>query len=312
MFYSNLFRTVFKSTDPLTMVLMILLIPLLMLLSFLIGYWYGKRSIDVEMNGCFVNSNGDQYLKHSNFVFCNCSSAWLSPLLSHLIFTFPSQKVPSFKINVETLSIPAAKGAGTKNKIAPLQDEVRKAQKQVGEKNKPKDVIITVEKAELGASNGKALCISGVDVGMDVAAVGEAVRKAMNHKVICAEICGGVAEKGDKGKVDVAEWLSNALKWWSCNGSVRKAQKQVGEENKPKAVIITVEKAELGASNEKALCISGVDVGVDVAAVGETVRKAMEHKVICGGVAEKGDKGKVDLAEWLSNALKWWSCNGSG
>ncbi|XP_068483253.1 alanine--tRNA ligase-like [Phaseolus vulgaris] len=97
---------------------------------------------------------------------------------------------------------------------------------------------------------------------------------------------------------------------------VRKAQKQVAEENKPKAVIITVEKAELGASNEKALCISGVDVGVDVAAVGETVRKAMEHKVICGvicgGVAEKGDKGKVDLAEWLSNALKWWSCNGSG
>jgi len=77
-----------------------------------------------------------------------------------------------------------------------------------------------------------------------------------------------------------------------------------------------VKKAELGASNEKALCISGVDVGVDVAAVGETVRKAMEHKVICGvicgGVAEKGDKGKVDLAEWLSNALKWWSCNGSG
>lgn len=33
------------------------------------------------MNGCFVNSNGDQYLKHSNFVFCNGSSAWLSPLL---------------------------------------------------------------------------------------------------------------------------------------------------------------------------------------------------------------------------------------
>jgi len=84
---------------------------------------------------------------------------------------------------------------------------------------------------------------------------------------------------------------------------VRKAQKQVAEENKPKTVIITVEKAELGASNGKALCISGVDVGVDVAAVRETVTKAMEHKAICGGVAEKGDKGKVDVAEWLSNAL---------
>ena len=84
---------------------------------------------------------------------------------------------------------------------------------------------------------------------------------------------------------------------------MRKAQKQVAEENKPKTVIITVEKAELGASNGKALCISGVDVGVDVAAVRETVTKAMEHKAICGGVAEKGDKGKVDVAEWLSNAL---------
>jgi len=61
---------------------------------------------------------------------------------------------------------------------------VRKAQKQVAEENKRKAVIITAEKAELAASNGKAFCISRVDVGLDVAAVREAVTKAMDQKVI--------------------------------------------------------------------------------------------------------------------------------
>ncbi|KAL9296296.1 hypothetical protein ACSQ67_022192 [Phaseolus vulgaris] len=133
------------------------------------------------------------------------------------------EKVSSFKSNVETLSIPAAKKADIKNKIARLQDQVRKAQKQVAEENKRKAVIITAEKAELAASNGKAFCISRVDVGLDVAAVREAVTKAMDQKGLSvmvfstdestnkAVICAGVPEKGDKGKLDVSEWLSNAL-----------------------------------------------------------------------------------------------------
>jgi len=61
---------------------------------------------------------------------------------------------------------------------------VRKAQKQIAEENKRKAVIITAEQAELAASKGKTFCISRVDVGLDVAAVREAVTKAMDKKVI--------------------------------------------------------------------------------------------------------------------------------
>ncbi|KAL2329124.1 hypothetical protein Fmac_022551 [Flemingia macrophylla] len=133
------------------------------------------------------------------------------------------EKVSSLKSNIETLSIPAAKKADIKTKIARLQDQVRKAQKQVAEENKRKAVMITAEKAELAASNGKTFCVSHVDVGLDVAAVREAVTKVVDQKGLSvmvfstdestnkAVICAGVPEKGDKGKLDVGEWLSNAL-----------------------------------------------------------------------------------------------------
>ncbi|KAL6534922.1 hypothetical protein OROGR_013597 [Orobanche gracilis] len=104
-----------------------------------------------------------------------------------------------------------------------ISDEVRKAQKQVAEENKCKAITITLEKAELAASDGKKFCISHVDVGRDLAAVREAVTKVMNQKGLSvmvfstdktsnkAVICAGVPEKGDKGKLDVSEWLSNAV-----------------------------------------------------------------------------------------------------
>ncbi|KAJ1389653.1 Translation protein, beta-barrel domain superfamily [Sesbania bispinosa] len=133
------------------------------------------------------------------------------------------EKVSYLKSNVETISIPAAKKADIKTKIAGLQDQVRKAQKQVAEENKRKAVMITAEKAELAASDGKAFCISHVNVGLDVAAVREAVTKVMDQKGLSvmvfstdestnkAVVCAGVPEKGGKGKLDVSEWLSNSL-----------------------------------------------------------------------------------------------------
>ncbi|XP_073226123.1 alanine--tRNA ligase isoform X2 [Cicer arietinum] len=133
------------------------------------------------------------------------------------------EKVSSLKSNVETLSIPAAKKADIKTKIALLQDQVRKAQKRVAEENKRKAVMLTVEKAELAVSDGKSFCISHVDVGLDVAAVREAVTKVIDQKGLSvmvfstdestnkAVVCAGVPEKGDKVKLDVSEWLSNAL-----------------------------------------------------------------------------------------------------
>lgn len=133
------------------------------------------------------------------------------------------EKVSSLKGNVETLSIPAAKKAQIKTKIALLQDQVRKAQKRVAEENKRKAVMLTVERADLAASDGKTFCISHVNVGLDVAAVREAVTKVIDQKGLSvmvfstdestnkAVVCAGVPEKGDKGKLDVSEWLSNAL-----------------------------------------------------------------------------------------------------
>ncbi|MED6218474.1 hypothetical protein PIB30_026946 [Stylosanthes scabra] len=101
---------------------------------------------------------------------------------------------------------------------------------------------------------------------------------------------------------------------------VRKAQKQIAEENKRKAVMITAEKAELAASSGKTFCVSQVEVGLDVNAVREAVTKVMEQKgisvmvfstdkstnkaVVCAGVPEKGDRGKLDVTEWLTNALE--------
>jgi len=61
---------------------------------------------------------------------------------------------------------------------------------------------------------------------------------------------------------------------------VRKAQKKIAEENIQKAVKITIEKAEVAASEGKAFCVSHVDVGLDVAAVREAVLKVIEQKVI--------------------------------
>ncbi|KAF7801230.1 alanine--tRNA ligase isoform X1 [Senna tora] len=138
-------------------------------------------------------------------------------------FTTMSQKVSYLKNRVESLSIPAAKKADIKTKIVLLQEQVRKAQKQIAEENKRKAVKLTTDRAELAASNGKAFCISRVDVGLDVVAVREAVMKVMEQKELSvmvfstdeatnkAVVCAGVPEKGDKGKLDVSEWLSNAL-----------------------------------------------------------------------------------------------------
>ncbi|KAF1896732.1 hypothetical protein Lal_00034432 [Lupinus albus] len=132
-------------------------------------------------------------------------------------------KVSYLNRTVETLSISAAKKTGIKDKIAKLQAKVRIAQKQLAEANKREAVRIAVEKAELAASKGLPFSISHVDVGLDVAAVREAVTKVMEQKGLSvmvfstdestnkAVVCAGVPEKGDGEKLDVSEWLSNAL-----------------------------------------------------------------------------------------------------
>lgn len=60
---------------------------------------------------------------------------------------------------------------------------MRKAQKKIAEQNLQKAVKVAREMAELAASDGKAFCVSHVDVGLDIAAVREAVCKVI-EKVI--------------------------------------------------------------------------------------------------------------------------------
>uniref|UniRef100_A0A2P2L2W2 Alanine--tRNA ligase n=1 Tax=Rhizophora mucronata TaxID=61149 RepID=A0A2P2L2W2_RHIMU len=104
------------------------------------------------------------------------------------------------------------------------KNEVRKAQKRIAEENLQKAVKVASEVAEVAASNGKAFCISRVDVGLDAAAVREAVLKVLEQKqmstmVFSADeatnkvvVCAGLPEKVAKGnQLEVSEWLTAAL-----------------------------------------------------------------------------------------------------
>ncbi|THG00651.1 hypothetical protein TEA_011320 [Camellia sinensis var. sinensis] len=135
------------------------------------------------------------------------------------------QKVTSLNGRVESATIPAAKKADLKAKVSVLQNQVIKAKKKIAEENIQKAVKVAIETAEVAASDGKAFCISRVNVGLDTTAMREAVVKVMDEKGIAdmvfstdetankALVCAGVPEKGDKCKqLKVLEWLVAALK----------------------------------------------------------------------------------------------------
>ncbi|CAN7131186.1 unnamed protein product [Brassica rapa subsp. narinosa] len=129
------------------------------------------------------------------------------------------KKVAALKSRVDSAIIPAAKKADIRAKIALLQNEVRKAQKKIAEQNLKKSVKVATEAAESAASDGKTFCIIQLDVGLDAAAVREAVSKGMSIMVFSTDettnkavVCAGVPDKSDKFKqLDVTEWLTTAL-----------------------------------------------------------------------------------------------------
>ncbi|KAA8534635.1 hypothetical protein F0562_032106 [Nyssa sinensis] len=135
------------------------------------------------------------------------------------------QKVTSLNGRVESAAIPTAKKADLKAKISVLQNQVIKAKKKTAEENIQKAVKVAIEMAEVADSDGKAFCISHVNVGSDTAAIREAVVTVMEQKGIAvmvfstdettqkALVCAGVPEKGEKCKqLKVLEWLKEALK----------------------------------------------------------------------------------------------------
>lgn len=134
------------------------------------------------------------------------------------------KKVAALKSRVDAAIIPAAKKADIRAKIVLLLNEVKKAQKKIAEQNLKKSVKVATEAAEAAASEGKTFCIIQLDVGLDLAAVREAVSKVMGKKGMSimvfstdentnkAVACAGVPEKSDEFKqLDVTEWLTAAL-----------------------------------------------------------------------------------------------------
>ncbi|XP_065865616.1 alanine--tRNA ligase isoform X1 [Euphorbia lathyris] len=134
------------------------------------------------------------------------------------------KKVASLKSRVDSAPIPAAKKADIRAKISLLQNQVRKAQKKIAEENMQKAVKVATEVAEVAVSEGKQYCITRVDVGLDAAAVREAVLKVLEKKGLSAMVfsmdeitnkvvvCAGVPEKSNKIKeLEVSEWLTAAL-----------------------------------------------------------------------------------------------------
>ncbi|XAR54282.1 Alanine--tRNA ligase [Bertholletia excelsa] len=132
------------------------------------------------------------------------------------------QKVTYLNGRVESATIPAAKKADLKAKVLELQREVLKAKKQLAEENIQKAVKVAIEMAESAASEGKAFCISRINVGIDTTALREAVVKVMEQKEMpvmvfstdetasSALVCAGVPEKFKQ--IKVLEWLVEALK----------------------------------------------------------------------------------------------------
>lgn len=132
--------------------------------------------------------------------------------------------VASLRSRVEAAPIPVAKKDDIQKVMKVLQDNVRKAQKKVAEENLQKAVKTATEKAEAAISEGKTFCISRVDVGLDAAAVREAVQKVIQKKGISvmvfsvdetankAIVYAGVPDKGNTWKgLEVSEWLTVAL-----------------------------------------------------------------------------------------------------
>ncbi|TQD90391.1 hypothetical protein C1H46_024028 [Malus baccata] len=102
-----------------------------------------------------------------------------------------------------------------------ISAELCGAQKMIAEQNIKNAVKVATEMAEVAASDGKAYCVSQVDVGLDTAAVREAVLKitgmgmpamvfSTDETTNKALVCAGVP--GDKGtQLEVSEWLTAAM-----------------------------------------------------------------------------------------------------
>ncbi|MCL7052207.1 hypothetical protein MKW94_009545 [Papaver nudicaule] len=134
------------------------------------------------------------------------------------------KKVAALRNLLDNATIPAPMKADMRNRVSELQEKIRNAQKKKAEENIEKAVQVASEMAGTAISDGKAFCVSLIDVGLDSTAAREAVRKVMEKKGLPvmvfskdavtnkALVYAGVPVNGDTSAgLDVYEWLRTAL-----------------------------------------------------------------------------------------------------
>ncbi|KAG6520122.1 hypothetical protein ZIOFF_017154 [Zingiber officinale] len=152
------------------------------------------------------------------------------------------KKVAALKSKIDAAAIPAALKADLRTKISQLevrmvfcgslnffcntsdQDGIRKLKKKIAEENVQKAVKAAIDVATIAASEGKTFCITQVDVGLDTAAVREAVLKVLEQQGLPimvfstdetlnkAVVYAGVPNTSPKNGQVVLEWLNEVMK----------------------------------------------------------------------------------------------------
>ncbi|XP_042468091.1 alanine--tRNA ligase-like [Zingiber officinale] len=134
------------------------------------------------------------------------------------------KKVAALKSKIDAAAIPAALKADLRTKISQLEDGIRKLKKKIAEENVQKAVKAAIDVAKIAASEGKTFCITRVDVGLDTAAVREAVLKVLEQQGLPimvfstdetlnkAVVYAGVPNTGPKNGQVVLEWLNEVMK----------------------------------------------------------------------------------------------------
>ncbi|KAM7268611.1 hypothetical protein ACFE04_010777 [Oxalis oulophora] len=172
------------------------------------------------------------------------------------------KEVAALRDRVKSAPIPDVREKDIMNKIGQLEAQVKKVQKKIVEENKKKIVKVVTETAEAAASEGKSFCIACVDVGLDLAALREAVTKvtrqgmsvmvfstARNSDKVVA--CAGLPQKSAESNRLVSEWLSNALEPIRGKCGAGKEGLATGQhrENNGCGNKICINKAKLAAGN---------------------------------------------------------------
>ncbi|ERM93908.1 alanine--tRNA ligase [Amborella trichopoda] len=167
------------------------------------------------------------------------------------------KKVASLKSRLDAAAIPAAMKADLRARISQLQDQVRKAQKQIAEGNLQKAIKAAIEIAETAASEGKPFCVAQIDVGLDTSAVREAVVKVLEKQkgipimIISTDatsnkavVYTGVPDTVEKKGLLPLEWLRTALKPLKGKGGGGKGGIAQGQGSDASRVTDALEAAE--------------------------------------------------------------------